>query len=91
MTNTKKTPVRSCIACKARRDKQDLLRVVRTPEGAIVFDRTGKQNGRGAYVCDTVECVEKCLKKRLLNKVFHTEVPSETYEKLSEEYGNKQD
>ena len=65
--------------------------MVRTPEGEIVFDRTGKQNGRGAYVCDAVECVEKCLKKRLLNKVFRTEVPVETYEKLSEEYGGKQD
>ena len=87
MNSPKKTPLRTCVVCKQQKDKRELLRVVRTPEGTIVFDDTGKQNGRGAYLCNDPECVNKCLKKRLLNKVFHTEVSEETYEKLSEEYG----
>ena len=90
MTNEKKTPLRSCIVCKARRDKRELMRVVRTPEGEIVFDPTGKANGRGAYVCDNTECIEKCLKKKMLNKAFHSEVSQEAYQKLLEEYGKKQ-
>lgn len=82
----KKIPLRTCVVCKEQRPKGELMRVVRTPEGEIVFDRTGKQNGRGAYLCDNADCVQKCLKKRLLNKVFRTEVPETTYEKLAEEY-----
>ena len=63
--------------------------MVRSPEGKIVFDKTGKANGRGAYLCDDKLCVEKCLKKHLLNKVYHTEVPQETYDRLAEEYADQ--
>ena len=89
MNSVKRTPLRACIVCKEQREKNELMRVVRTPEGEIVFDKTGKKNGRGAYLCDKPDCVTKCLKKRLLNKVFHTEVSEETYAKLSEEYGDE--
>ena len=65
------------------------MRIVRTPEGDIVFDKTGKINGRGAYVCDNAQCIGICLKKRLLNKVFRTEVPQDAYDRLSEEYGKE--
>ena len=90
MTDIKKTPQRSCVVCRDKKDKSALMRVVRTPEGEIRFDPTGKCNGRGAYVCDNPVCVEKCLKKRLLNKVFHIEVSPETYDRLAEEYAKKQ-
>lgn len=83
----RKTPLRTCIACKQMKDKSELIRIVRSPDGDMFFDRTGKANGRGAYVCDDPDCVAKCLKKRLLNKSFKTEVSDEIYKKLSEEYG----
>ena len=75
-----------CIACRNLFDKKDLLRVVRTPEGEIVLDRTGKKAGRGAYLCGNPECLKKCLKGKILNKVFKTPVSDEAYEKLTKEY-----
>ena len=90
MTGTikpRKTPLRTCISCKTMKDKSELIRIVRSPEGGLFFDRTGKANGRGAYICDNADCVAKCLKKKLLNKAFKTEVSDEVYKKLSEEYG----
>ena len=82
----KQTPQRMCIACRNLFDKKDLLRVVRTPEGEIVLDRTGKKAGRGAYLCGDPGCLQKCLKGKILNKVFKTPVSDEAYEKLAKEY-----
>ena len=82
----RKVPMRSCISCRATKDKSELIRIVRSPEGDFFFDRTGKANGRGAYICDNAECIAKCLKKKMLNKAFKTEVSDEIYKKLSEDY-----
>ena len=82
----RKTPVRTCISCRTPKDKSELIRIVRSPEGDFFFDRTGKANGRGAYICDNAECIAKCLKKKMLNKAFKTEVSDEIYKKLSEDY-----
>ena len=71
------------------KDKSELIRIVRSPDGDMFFDRTGKANGRGSYICDKSDCVAKCLKKKLLNKAFKMEVSDELYKKLSKEYGNK--
>ena len=82
----KKTPQRMCIACKEMHDKRDLIRFVRSPEGEISLDFTGKKNGRGAYVCNRLECIEKCCKAKLLNKTFKQEVAAAVYERLIEEF-----
>ena len=59
----RKKPQRQCIACRACRDKQDLIRVVKTKEGEIMLDRTGRKNGRGAYLCANEECLKKAWKR----------------------------
>jgi predicted RNA-binding protein YlxR (DUF448 family) len=61
----KKIPQRTCVACGTTRDKRDLVRVVRSPEGTVLVDPTGKRSGRGAYVCRDSACVERGLKGRL--------------------------
>lgn len=82
----KKTPQRMCIACREMHDKRDLIRVVRSPEGDISLDFTGKKNGRGAYLCNSLSCIEKCSKAKLLSKTFKQEVDAAVYERLIEEY-----
>lgn len=82
----KKTPQRMCIACKQMKDKAELLRIVRSPEGEISLDFTGRRNGRGAYVCKSEECIVKCRKNKLLNRTFRQEVSDDVYEKLVEDF-----
>ena len=68
-------PQRTCFVCREKRDKQQLTRLVRTPEGTVLVDPTGKQNGRGAYLCDQVTCWDKVLANgRLLNQALKTSV-----------------
>lgn len=86
----KKIPMRTCIACRQSKPKKELVRIVKNQEG-IFLDRTGKVNGRGAYVCDSVECVKKLNKQKLLNRVFETQVEQSVYDKLTEEFCGKQD
>ena len=62
----KKIPMRSCTGCGAKKEKRELIRVIRTPEGSIVLGGSGRANGRGAYLCRTPECLEKARKKRAL-------------------------
>ncbi len=81
----KKTPLRMCIACREMKDKRELIRIVRTPEGEITLDFTGKKNGRGAYVCADKACMEKCRKSKILSKAFKQNVDSDVYDKLVEE------
>ena len=86
----KKVPMRTCIACRECKPKRELLRIVRTENG-IMADRTGKLNGRGAYICANAECFEKLKKRRLLNKVFSCPVEEGVYESIAEEiFGNKE-
>ena len=73
------------MACRENKDKRELLRIVRTPEGEVLADETGRLNGRGAYVCNKKECFEKLKKTRILDKTFDMHVPEEFYEKTSEE------
>ena len=82
----KTMPRRMCVACRGLFDKKDLLRVVKTPEGEIVLDRTGKRAGRGAYLCDREDCIKKCVKSKLLNKTFKTFLSEEVYNRLVSEY-----
>ena len=66
----KKVPMRMCVACREMRPKKELIRVVRTPEGEIVADETGRKNGRGAYLCRTEACFNKALKIRALERAL---------------------
>ena len=79
-------PQRMCVSCRRLFDKRDLLRIVRTPEGDVTFDPTGKAAGRGAYLCQDPDCFKKAVKAKLINKLFKTEISEDAYKKLSERY-----
>lgn len=74
-----------CIVCRAQSDKKELLRIVKNKEGEIFVDKTGKANGRGAYVCKDKTCFEKLCKIRALNRVFKCNVAQEVYDRIGEE------
>ena len=78
-------PQRTCIGCRQVKDKKELVRVVRTPEGAFCLDRSGKMNGRGAYLCPKRECLELALRKGSFAKSFRTPLPPEVKEIITEE------
>lgn len=82
----KKIPMRRCVGCYDSKPKKELLRVVRTTDGEIVLDFTGKQNGRGAYLCNNPMCFDKMVKGNKLSKEFETEVKKETYESLARQF-----
>ncbi len=79
----KKVPMRTCICCRQSKDKKELLRIVKTANG-IVPDKTGKLNGRGAYICYDKSCLEKLRKTKALNRTFSCEVDEETYKRVEE-------
>ena len=78
----KKIPMRSCVITGEKLPKKDLIRVVRTPEGTVIVDETGKANGRGAYLKKDIETFEKAETSKILNKKLEVEVPSSIYEEL---------
>ena len=85
MAAERKRPQRTCIGCGEIREKRDLIRVVRTPEGEFTVDDTGRKNGRGAYICRKENCLAAALKNHGLERSFHMAVPPETAELLREE------
>lgn len=82
MKKERKIPMRTCIGCREMKAKQELIRVVKNKENEIFIDRTGKANGRGAYLCNDKDCLEKAIKTRALNKAFSMEINEQTYEEL---------
>ena len=74
--------MRMCVACREMQPKKDLLRIVRTPEGAIEIDRSGRMNGRGAYLCGRRECLEKAIKTRALERALDQKIDEEIIERL---------
>lgn len=82
----RKKPQRQCIGCRESKEKQKLIRIVKTPEGEIVIDRTGRKNGRGAYLCDNEECLKKAQKSSALNRSFRMDVPKEVYTELERQF-----
>ncbi len=78
----KKKPARRCIACNEQKEKNELLRIVRTPEQLIEVDLTGKKNGRGAYICKNEECLKKLIKSKRLENIFEIKIDPEFYEDL---------
>ena len=85
MQQKRKTPMRMCTGCGEMRPKQELIRIVRSPEGAINVDTTGKMPGRGAYVCKSVECLALARKKRRLERAFSCAIEEDVYERLEKE------
>lgn len=80
----KKIPMRSCVVTKEKYEKRDLIRIVRTPEGNIEIDTTGKLNGRGAYIKKDIEVLNKAKKSKVLERVLETTISDDVYDKLVE-------
>ncbi len=78
----KKIVQRMCMGCNCKKDKRDLIRIVMNKEGAISIDKTGKLSGRGAYICDNIDCLEKVIKTKRLEKVFEIKIDDEIYKNL---------
>lgn len=83
MQKVRKVPLRKCVGCQEMHDKRELLRVVLTPEGEVLLDPTGKQNGRGAYLCKNLECLQLARKKKALERALKTSIPEAVYDRLS--------
>ena len=81
----KKIPMRQCLGCREMKEKRELIRVVRSPEGSITLDFKGKAPGRGAYLCHNAECLKKAIKSKALERAFSAQIPSEVYERLQGE------
>lgn len=82
---TRRVPMRKCIGCNEMKEKKDLVRVVRAPDGLISLDLTGRSNGRGAYVCRDALCLQAARKAKRLEKAFGCAVPANVYDRLEEE------
>ena len=83
----KKVPLRKCVGCGEMKPKKELVRIVRSPEGEISVDLTGKKNGRGTYVCKSPACLTKAQKERRLERAFSSQIAPEVYETLLKEIG----
>ena len=81
----KKKPMRKCIGCQEMKLKKELIRVLKTPEEEILLDLTGKKNGRGAYICNSTDCMKKAFSSKGLERAFKCAVPKEVYERLEKE------
>lgn len=81
----KKVPMRKCISCGEMIGKKGAVRIVRTPEGEIVLDKTGKMNGRGAYLCRDLNCFSAAKKGKKLERSFKRQISEEIYEKILKE------
>ena len=78
-------PVRMCVGCQEMKNKKEMIRVIKTPEGTFMLDATGKKNGRGAYVCPSEECLQLARKNKGLELSFKHAIPAEVYESLEKE------
>ena len=81
----KKIPLRQCVGCGEMKGKKEMIRVIKTPEGEICLDATGKKNGRGAYVCNNINCLEKAIKAKRFERAFSTAIPQEVFDGMKEE------
>ncbi len=83
--SAKKTPMRMCTGCREMKPKQQLIRIVKTPDGEIKLDTTGRLNGRGAYICKSADCLKKAQKSGALSRAFETDVADEVYAAIERE------
>lgn len=85
MAGGKKIPQRQCVGCRQMKDKKSLVRVVRETDGSFRVDATGRKNGRGAYICKDVSCLEAAKRSRGLERSFKQAIPADVYDRLREE------
>ena len=85
MQKQRKIPQRQCVGCRTMKDKKALVRIVKTPEGEICVDATGKKSGRGAYICPDAQCLQKARKSRALERAFSAQMPDEVWAALEEQ------
>ena len=85
LVNAKKFPQRQCIGCGEMKNKREMIRILKTPEGEFVVDATGRKNGRGAYICPSMDCFKKAVKGKGLERSFKMAIPKEVYETLEKE------
>lgn len=85
---TKREVKRMCVGCGEMFDKKELIRVVKSPQGEVSLDLTGKKNGRGAYVCNNPECLKKARKMKSIERSFSMKIEDEVYDKMEEEIEN---
>lgn len=78
----KNIPKRTCIGCNLQKEKKELIRIVKNNNNEISIDKTGKAEGRGAYICNRIECLEKAIKSKKIEKTFKMQVENEIYENL---------
>ena len=88
MATGKKIPQRQCIGCGQMKDKKELIRILKTQDGSIVIDATGKKNGRGAYICPDEECLQKAFKTKGLERSFKMAIDQSIYDELKKELDN---
>jgi len=82
MIKNLKIPIRTCIGCQCKKPKKEMIRIIKTPEGNIEIDKTGKKSGRGAYLCSNVECLDIALRKNNLNRSLKQDIPLKTLDEL---------
>lgn len=83
--NTRKIPLRKCTGCGEMKNKKEMIRVIKTPEDEILLDKTGKMNGRGAYICPLMDCMQKARKSRALERSLKMPIPEDVYDTLEKE------
>ncbi len=81
----KKVPMRQCVGCGEMKSKKELIRVIKTPEEEIVLDATGRKNGRGAYICASMECLKNARRKKGLERSLKVAIPENVYDSLEQE------
>ena len=84
----KKIPQRQCMGCRERKAKKEMIRVVRCTDGTVQLDFSGKVNGRGAYICPSLECLKKARKSPSLDRSLEVTIPQEVYDRLEKEMAN---
>ena len=87
----KKIPMRQCVGCGEMKSKKDMMRVLKSADGSIVLDMTGRKNGRGAYLCMSRECLTKARKNKGLERSFKMTIPQDIYENLEKEFEEGED
>ena len=87
----KKIPMRQCVGCGEMKNKKDMMRVLKSMDGSIVLDITGRKNGRGAYLCMSKECLTKARKNKGLERSFKMTIPQDIYENLEKEFEEGED
>ena len=81
----KKIPMRKCVGCGEMKEKKEMIRLLKTPEDEIILDTTGRANGRGAYICNSADCLAKAIKNKGLERSLKSQIPEDVSARLKEE------